>query len=57
MPDRGRVREMRTDVYVYRDVMNNDMHDIMLFRGQISLVVLLWSATTFHVMRGQILIF
>ncbi len=45
------------DVYVYGNATVNNMHNIMLFRGLICLVVPLWSGAAFHVMRGQIFIF
>ncbi len=43
-------------VYIYGDTVINIINNIMLFRGLISLVVLLWSEVAFHVIKGRILI-
>ncbi len=40
----------RMDVYMYRNVMVSEMHNVMLLRGSISLVVPLWSGVAFHMM-------
>ncbi len=40
----------RMDVYVCENVMVGDMHNVMSFRGPITLVVPLWSVGPFHVM-------
>ncbi len=38
------------DLYVYGDIVVNNMHNVMLFSGLIFLMVPLWSGVAFHTM-------
>ncbi len=44
-------------MYMYGHTVVTNMHNIMLFRGPISLLLLLQPVVEFHMMRGQIVIF